>query len=284
MTATKMDLRQIKASTQVDSTSTGATATLQAFTAGRISITNASLTSIAGVPAGIDGQIVLLENDTGNNVTILNDDAGATATNRIYTGTNSSITLTNKASVFLTYSTTNSRWMMTGGSGGSNSTTGVTGSTALGSGVSSGTITFGTAQANTSYVLLVQLVNLTDTNPEFQTVVVTNKTTAGFSWKMNSPTDTTNYLIEYKILYSNTNVGFQVGEQALSSGVTSATITLPVTLPTSTYVVVAEMTNYVDTNPAFQPLVVTAKTTGSFTVKWNSPTDTVNYNIAFNIN
>ena len=100
-----------------DSTTTGSAATAQAFTTGIIRLTNASLVSLSGIPAGSSGQFVIIENKTGNQIIINNEETTATANNRIQTGTNSNISMPNNATFMFTYDTTSSRWQLSGGSG-----------------------------------------------------------------------------------------------------------------------------------------------------------------------
>jgi hypothetical protein len=280
-TTDALSQKSLAFSTATDSTTTGTQATLQAFTAGKVSVTNASLVSIAGIPAGIDGQMLFLENNTGNSLNILNNDSGATASNRFYTGTGNALAMANQASLVFCYNSTNSKWQTVAGSGGSSP--GVSDIVTLGSGVSSGTVTLATPVSGTNYVVVAQIENLVDTNPIFQNLVITNKTTTGFSWKTNSPTDTTNYKISYKILNNSTGSGIQVGEASVNSGVNSISITIPIPFSTTTYVAVVNMVNYLDTNPAYQPCLITAKTNSSFTVSFPDVTDTANYKIAYNL-
>jgi hypothetical protein len=264
-----------------DATSTGSSATLISFTSGNISLTNNSLVSISGIPAGYNGQALIVENNTGNTLNILNDNAGATAVNRIYTGTGNALAMANQASLIFSYNITNSRWMLVAGSGGASP--GVGASVALNSGINSGTITFASPQSGTNYVILAQLVNLIDANPAIQTIIVVVKNTTGFNWKINSATDSANYLIDYKILTNSTGSGVQVGETILTTGTSTAVITIPTPYTTATYVVACGLVNYTDTNPQFQPVIVTAKTNSTFTVRWNSNLDSSNYRLAYNI-
>lgn len=101
-----------------DSTTTGSAATLQAadITKGLVRLTNASLVSVSGIPAGASGQFITIENQTGNTITINNDDSGATAANRIYTGSGSNITMSNNATFSFVYDSTAARWMLASGS------------------------------------------------------------------------------------------------------------------------------------------------------------------------
>lgn len=92
-----------------DDTVSGANATVGTPTTKVIRLTNASLTSIDGIPAAADATEIILENVTGVTITV-NNETGATAGNRILTGTGSNITLFNNASLLLSYDNTSSRW------------------------------------------------------------------------------------------------------------------------------------------------------------------------------
>lgn len=63
------------------------------------------------------GKLYVVVNETGSNVTVKND-TGATAANRIYTGTGVDFTLKNNAAITLIYDSGLSRWVLAGGSGG----------------------------------------------------------------------------------------------------------------------------------------------------------------------
>lgn len=100
---------------------TGSAVTLTAATTPLVSLTNASLVSVAGLPAGESGQVAYLINNTGVNVNILDEDAGATAANRIRTGTAATVTVQDHGTIILIYDSSASRWNMIGGGGGSGS-------------------------------------------------------------------------------------------------------------------------------------------------------------------
>jgi hypothetical protein len=68
-----------------------------------------------GSPSG--GKLYVLVNETGSSITVKND-TGATAANRIYTGTGVDFTLKNNAAITLVYDSGLSRWVLAGGSGG----------------------------------------------------------------------------------------------------------------------------------------------------------------------
>lgn len=64
-------------------------------------------------------------------------------------------------------------------------------------------------------------------------------------------------------------------------GATSVTIPFSSNVPDIEYVPSAEWINTVDANPQFQDKVITNLTASGMTVKWNSPTDTANYKMAY---
>lgn len=104
-------------------TATGSNATLSAIgNAPFVRLTNASLVSIDMIPAGNDGQIIVLANTTGTLIT-LNNDTGATVANRIITGTLKPLKMKNGGTVILMYDSASFRWRTIGGGGGDESTT-----------------------------------------------------------------------------------------------------------------------------------------------------------------
>lgn len=64
-----------------------------------------------------EGKVYILVNETGSDRTIKND-TGATAANRIYTGSGADLTLKSQAAVTIIYNSGLSRWVVAGGSGG----------------------------------------------------------------------------------------------------------------------------------------------------------------------
>lgn len=70
--------------------------------------------SIVGLAGGADGRIVILENATGQAMTIANDSGlDTTPTNRIYTGTGADIVFTaNPAVLFFTYDSASTHWVL----------------------------------------------------------------------------------------------------------------------------------------------------------------------------
>ena len=163
-----------------------------------------------------------------------------------------------------------------GGSGGSGG--GAAQEVALTSGSTSITVTFATPRSDTAYGLVCQLVNTTDSNPAFQPLTITAKTINGFTVSWNSPLETSNYALDWIV---GPGVSESVGEFIVSSGATSATISFPIAFSTTSYVVVTNMSDYSDSNPQFQPLLISNKTLSSFTVSWNAPTSSASYRISW---
>lgn len=95
---------------------TGSNVTLNSISTSIVRLTNASLVSIDMIPASTYGQTFILVNRTGVSLTV-NHDTGATAANRIYTGTNLPLTLGIDAALVLVYDATTQRWQVVGGSG-----------------------------------------------------------------------------------------------------------------------------------------------------------------------
>ena len=67
----------------------------------------------------------------------------------------------------------------------------------IGDGVNTATITFSSALPTADYTITYTIVNTVDVNPKFLDVIVTNKSTTGFTVQFHQNTDSANYLIEY---------------------------------------------------------------------------------------
>jgi hypothetical protein len=155
------------------------------------------------------------------------------------------------------------------------------GSDAVADGTTSLAITFSSALADASYTVNVNFFNTTDTDPLFQSVMIKNKTTTGFTAFWNFPVDTTNYEITYAA--SPFGAATAAGSEAIASSATSKSITLSPAQSNTDYAVNANFQNSTDSNPIFQPISVSSKATTGFTVEWNVPTDTANYLLEFHI-
>ena len=76
-------------------------------------LTSGTLVSVDMIPAGYAQQVFFMINKTGNSV-VINNDTGATAANRILTGSNSNLTLLNNQGATLIYDSVSSRWSIIG--------------------------------------------------------------------------------------------------------------------------------------------------------------------------
>lgn len=95
-----------------------ASITGMASTSSYVYLTGSTATTIHGITAGKDGQILIIVNRTGANMTIANESATeTTAANRITTLSGGDFVTTGDGSVMLIYDTVNSRWNRIGAVG-----------------------------------------------------------------------------------------------------------------------------------------------------------------------
>jgi hypothetical protein len=106
---------KLGSSSESSATGTGATVTNNSKAA--IILTNGSLVSVNAISSPVDEQVIVLLNETGVQIDI-NNDTGATAAERIYTGTNAVMTIKNHAAIILYYDAASARWHVIGGAGG----------------------------------------------------------------------------------------------------------------------------------------------------------------------
>lgn len=99
----------------VNSTTTGSNAGVNSGNFSNVVLTNSGLISIQGIVAKTNGSLLILTNNTGNDVEILNN------ASNILTGTDGDITFRNRTSLILTYTTEFNRWIVIGGTGGATS-------------------------------------------------------------------------------------------------------------------------------------------------------------------
>lgn len=101
---------------KVDNTVVGTNATINPTSFSNVLLTNGTLVSVREIFARTEGALLILTNNTGNDVEIVNN---YSSIDGILTGTESEITFRNKSSLFLSYSEQLSRWVVIGGTGGS---------------------------------------------------------------------------------------------------------------------------------------------------------------------
>lgn len=104
-----------------DSTTTGSAATLAAadITVGDVRLTNSSLISVSGIPAGTAGQQLTIQNQTGNTISINNIDSGAATADQIYTGTGAGLSMPATATFSFVYDAIAAKWNLIGVAGSS---------------------------------------------------------------------------------------------------------------------------------------------------------------------
>ena len=80
------------------------------------------------------------------------------------------------------------------------------------------------------------------------------------------------------------NIGlYESGTSALALASTSHVITFATPKLATTYSVQVTLSNVVDADPLFQPILVTGKTLTNMTVSWNAPLDSVNYVLEYSV-
>jgi hypothetical protein len=97
-----------------DTVATGATATLSPTQPFVIYI-NSGLTGVAGITASPLSYVYVLLNKTGADIDLLNNNAGASASDRILIPGGDDIKWKTNQSIFFIYDQTNSRWVLAGG-------------------------------------------------------------------------------------------------------------------------------------------------------------------------
>jgi hypothetical protein len=134
-------------------------------------------------------------------------------------------------------------------------------------------------QLDTSFIVLAMMGNITDTHPQYQQVQVTSKARTGFTFEWNHPVDSSNYFISYIIPFKQ----FPEAESSIGSSANTLAATLAVPQAASTYPIIAQLQNLVDTNPEFQTVVVGNDNTTTANFSWNTLTDSSNYQMAYGI-
>lgn len=143
---------------------------------------------------------------------------------------------------------------------------------ALSSGTTSYAVTI-SSQPDTSYVPFAIMENLTDSNPQIQPVIITNKTTTGFTVQWNAPLSSSNYVLSYIVPYKV----WPEMENGIAGSSTSISPLLTLPQNGSSYGIIGVLQNDVDTNPQFQPALITAQSSTQFTLSWNAPTSSASY-------
>lgn len=75
------------------------------------------------------------------------------------------------------------------------------------------------------------------------------------------------------------DIGLLAGVEGIGNGVSQITVTFPTARPDTDYNVISTFENTVDADPIFLIGYISSKTVNDFTVKFNAPTDSVNYKL-----
>lgn len=244
-----------------------------------VRVTGSTAANIYGLTASTGGKQVVLYNASSAAVIIFSQDVNEpTASNRFATENDTPVSLAPGAAIISMYDSSAGRWIIASGSGGG-SGGGIAEEVAIPNGNNSLAVTFPTPLFTASYSVIAQIVNTIDTNPEYIPVIITNKTINGFTASWNAPVDSANYSLDYIV----PGVNQQFGEFILNSGTISVTVSFPIPLSSTSYVVISEIVNLVDPGPQYPPVTITNKTVSGFTARWNAPLDSANYRLAYQV-
>ena len=114
--AGNMILQSLLQVSQASDTTAGTAVQLATPASVHVRLTSGSLVSVAMIPAPSQPSLLALTNATGVVIQIA-DETGATAANRIRTGTAGAINIKNNASILLVYDLVDARWKIIGGTG-----------------------------------------------------------------------------------------------------------------------------------------------------------------------
>lgn len=140
-----------------DGTTTGSNAALSSTAHSLIALTLSTLVSISTIPAGSNGQVLILNNQNGTAVT-LNNQSGSPTANQITTGTGLNLSLAAGASVMLIYDNSSSKWLVVGGSGGGATNPTVFGTRASPLSITAGSGLVGGTNVSTTALMQVSFV------------------------------------------------------------------------------------------------------------------------------
>jgi hypothetical protein len=243
-----------------------------------VRVTGSVASNLYGLTASTGSKQVVVYNESSGILTVYpNNSTEPTASNRIVTPNNDPIEVGAGQSITLIYDSSQARWIVASGFSGNAS---LAEEVPLTIGTTIVTVTYPSALPSTAYGIVCQLVNETDAYPEFQPITITNKTTTGFTATWNGALNSSNYFLDYIVGPGGSSTAS--GEYSVISGATSAVIAFP-SVGTTSYVVVTQFENLVDSHVQFQPTTVTSKAVNQFTLSWNGPTASSNYRISWEI-
>ena len=146
-------------------------------------------------------------------------------------------------------------------------------------GSSSITIIFPEPEADTSYVLNVNMFNEFDaSNASMYGIIITNKTVEGFTVLFSSPLDSNKYKLSWSVNTQSTDKG--IDNLILNSNKYTVSFS---PLINNQYTIATSIVNETDPNPSIYNFIVTERLNDSFTLQFNSPIDSTNYSLEWNI-
>ncbi len=126
----------------------------------------------------------------------------------------------------------------------------------------------------TSYTIALSLYNNVDAIPSFYTYSVIERTPSYFTVQFSGEMDSSNYYLEWIIISHE-----KQGVQPLSEGITSTTIPLSPYEVNDGYGLSLALLNTTDSTSFIIPFIVTDKSINGFTVTFESPMDSPNYQL-----
>jgi len=143
------------------------------------------------------------------------------------------------------------------------------------------TVLFPEEEASTDYILNVNLFNewVGGKTASMYGIIITQKATTGFTVAFSSPLDRLDYKLSWSVNPSATNRGTEI----LTQGADIYTVSFDVPFTGDDYAIGTCMVNIADDPPSMYQFVVTEKDNNGFTMQFNSPIDSTNYTIDWNI-
>ena len=146
-------------------------------------------------------------------------------------------------------------------------------------GTNSITVVFPEPLSSPFYTLNVNMFNEVDgAMASMYGLIVTKKTTTGFTVLFSSPLDS----VYYKLSWSVDTESTLSGSDSLIYSSDTYRVTFP-PLPNNNYTIGTSIINSVDAVPSIYQFIVTERSNDGFTLQFNSPIDSTNYTLDWNI-
>lgn len=141
-------------------------------------------------------------------------------------------------------------------------------------------VTLPTPYDDTSYIIKTSIQNTTDATVSQYAMLVTSKSTSGFTITLSGCTDTANYVLSW---ITTENESTETGIDDIGNGEDSVEITFSSPLANSRYRVLASLENVVDATPSEYAFTVVSKEVSGFTVELSGLTDSANYKLSWTV-